>query len=426
VEGPAEGDRSVDRRRIDEEIRMRTRSALTAAGAIAAVAALTGGAAVPGASPAPDDAASLHEQLWSAPAEAVAGPTARHAGDRDLAAALDALVADGAIGITARVEVGERVWADAAGTRGLDRRPPALPHSPFRAASNLKTMIAVLVLQEVEAGTWSLDTAIGDIVPGLLPGHPQTTLRQLLSHTGGTPYGSDVLLASHLDDATSGEEALAALGDRYPDVEHIAAANAGEWGPPGEFVYSNVAYVALGVALEAVTGQEVEALLEERIWDPLGMRSTTYPDGPGMRGTALGEAMWDGVAWHDLGHFHPSYFSHAGAVSSTTEDLSRFMEALMTGELVAPELVDAMVQPESTDPMEYGLGILRVPDPCVPGGYLYGNEGGSMGTISLMLSSPDGERQLSFAVTGRDMSGGPEPLYDVAPMVAGLVTASCG
>jgi D-alanyl-D-alanine carboxypeptidase len=405
---------------------MRTRTALTAAGAIAAVAALTGGAAVPAASPAPDDAASLHEQLWSAPAEALAGPTARHGGDRGLEAALDALVVDGAIGVAARVEVGHRVWADAAGTRGLDRRPPALPHSPFRAASNLKTMIAALVLQEVEAGTWGLDTAIGDIVPGLLPEHPETTLRQLLSHTGGTPYGSDALLASHLDDATSGEEALAALGDRYPDVEHIAAANAAPWTAPGEFVYSNVGYVALGVALEAVTGQEVEALLEERIWQPLGMRSTTYPDGPGMRGNALGEAMWDGTAWLDLGHFDPSYFSHAGAVSSTTEDLSTFMEALMTGRLVDPELVDVMIEPESTVPMEYGLGIVRVPDPCVPGGYLYGNEGGSMGTISVMLSSPDGERQLSFAVTGRDMSGSAEPLYDLAPMVARLGAATCG
>lgn len=405
---------------------MRTRRRLTIAGAIAAAAALTAGAAVPTAAPAPDDAASLHEQLWSAPAEALAGPTARHGGDRGLEATLDALVEDGAIGVTARVEVGHRVWADAAGTRGLDRRPPALPHSPFRAASNLKTMIAALVLQEVEAGTWSLDTAIGEIVPGLLPEHPETTLRQLLSHTGGTPYGSDVLLASHLDDPTSGDEVLAALGDRYPDVEHTAAANAGSWTAPGEFVYSNVAYVALGVALEAVTGQEVEALLEERIWRPLGMRSTTYPDGPGMRGNALGEAMWDAVAWHDLRHFDPSYFSHAGAVSSTTKDLSTFMEALMTGEIVSPELVDAMVQPVSTAPMEYGLGILRVPDPCVPGAYLYGHEGGSMGTISLMLSSPDGERQLSFAVTGRDMSGSPEPLVDLAPMVAGLVMASCG
>ncbi|GAA1423845.1 serine hydrolase domain-containing protein [Agrococcus citreus] len=407
---------------------MRTRDVLKTVGAIAAVAALTGASAVP-AGPAPvalPDEAALHEQLWSAPASARSAPSAATATELDLGAAVDAIVAAGAIGATARVEVGDEVWADAAGTRGLDRNPPALPHSPFRAASNTKTMIAALVLQEVAAGTWSLDTRIGDVVPGIFPAHPDVTLRELLSHTAGTPYGTDLLLLSHIDDPTSVEESIAVLGDRYPDAEHLAAANAGAWTEPGGFVYSNVAYVALGVALEAATGEQVGDLLRDRIWKPLGMHSTSYPDAPGMRGNALQEAMWDGATWHDLRHFDPSFFSHAGAVVTTTQDLSTFTEALVTGRVVPAELLDDMLTPVSDAPMAYGLGVYRVPDPCEPGAWLYGHDGGAMGTVSVGYTSADGERQVAFAVTGRDASGAATPLYDLNALLVPMLLASCG
>ncbi|MGM1029120.1 MAG: serine hydrolase domain-containing protein [Actinomycetota bacterium] len=406
---------------------MRARHVLTTAGAIAAVTALTAASAAPIEPPVPD-ATALHQQLWSTSAAAQrAAPSAHADADaaRQLDAAVEALVADGAIGVTARVEVGDRVWADAAGTRGLDRNPPALPHSPFRAASNTKMMIASLVLQEVAAGTWTLDTRIDDVVPGILPGHPEVTLRQLLSHTAGTPYGTDLLLLSHVDDPTSVEQTMAALGDRYPDEEHLAAAAAGAWTEPGGFVYSNVAYVALGVALEAVTGDEVGELLRDRIWRPLGMRSTSYPDAPGMRGNALQEALWDGTAWHDLRHFDPTFFSHAGAVVTTTEDLATFTEALVTGGIVPPALLDEMLTPVTAAPMEYGLGVYRVPDPCEPGAWLYGHDGGAMGTVSVAYTSADGERQVVFGVTGRDGSGSPEPLYDLSALLVPMLLASC-
>ncbi|MET4098831.1 D-alanyl-D-alanine carboxypeptidase [Agrococcus sp. UYP10] len=410
---------------------MRARHVLTTAAAIAAVTALTAASAAPVAPTAPDEAA-LHQQLWSAPAAPAAAaaqrsaPSAAGETHAQLDAAVEALVADGAIGVTARVEVGRRAWADAAGTRGLDRNPPALPHSPFRAASNTKMMIAALVLQEVAAGTWTLDTRIDDVVPGIFPGHPEVTLRQLLSHTAGTPYGTDALLLGHVADPTSIEQTIAALGEHYPDEEHLAAANAGTWTEPGGFVYSNVGYVALGVALEAATGEAVGDLLRDRIWRPLGMRATSYPDAPGMRGNALQEALWDGAAWHDLRHFDPTFFSHAGAVVTTTEDLATFTEALVTGRVVPAELLDVMLEPVSEAPLAYGLGVYRVPDPCEPGAWMYGHDGGAMGTVSVAYTSADGERQVSFGVTGRDSSGSPTPLYDLNALLVPMLLATCG
>ncbi|WP_404312350.1 beta-lactamase family protein [Agrococcus terreus] len=413
---------------------MRTRTTLTTAAAIAAGVALTGGATQPAPDPVPDPTA-LHQQLWQqaapqariqqAPGAPQAVPGEGGLDARGLDAAVERLVDDGAIAVTARVEVGDEAWAGAAGERTQDRRPPALPHSPFRAASNTKMLIATLVLQEVERGTWTLDTRVGDVDPTILPTHPDVTLRQLLSHTSGMPYGSDQLLLGHVDDPTSLDETIAALGDRYPDEEHLAVAEAGPWTAPGGFVYSNVGYTTLGVALEAVTGRSVADLLEERILDPLGMDRTRYPDEPGLRGTELREAMWDGAAWHDLQHFDPTYFSHAGALVSTTEDLATFTEALVTGELVSRPLLDEMLTPVSTEVLEYGLGVYRVPDPCLPGEYLYGHDGASLGTLSVAYTSADGERQVTMGVTGRDSSGQMPGLYDLNGLLVPMLLATC-
>ncbi|WP_413317751.1 serine hydrolase domain-containing protein [Agrococcus sp. 1P02AA] len=418
---------------------MRTSKLLITAGAVAAVAALTGASLAPSGQPtaAPDDAA-LHEQLWSSPAvESLRSDDAQGAQQRpgqpgppqdpfaQVEAALDEVVAAGAVGAVARVETADGAWSDAAGTRALDRRPPVLDHSGFRAASTTKMMIAALVLQEVEAGTWSLDTPIGEVVPGIFPEHPGVTLRQLLSHTGGTPNGTVELLLASMEDPTSIDELVAVLGDRYPDEAHIAAANAGAWTPEGEYAYSNAAYVALGVALEEATGERVADLLEERIFDPLGLRQTSYPDQPGLRGNAMQEAMWDGQRWHDLQHFDPTFFSHAGALVTSARDLSAFTEALITGEVVSPALLAEMLEPV-TEATGYGLGIYRVPDPCVPGDYLYGHDGGAMGTVSVAYTSADGSRQVTFAITGMDRSGSPEPLYDIAGVLQPMLAASCG
>ncbi|MCH1881706.1 serine hydrolase domain-containing protein [Agrococcus sp. ARC_14] len=410
---------------------MRTPKMLITGGALVAVVALAGAGAVPPDAPGdPAHETTLHEQLWQSPAVEslrTAEPDAAGAQDphRQIEAALEQAVADGAIGATARVETATGDWADAAGTRGLESRAPALEHSPFRAASNTKMMVAALVLQEVEAGTWSLDSTIGEVVPGLLSGHPNVTLRQLLSHTAGTPNGTLELLLSRMADPADVDELVEVIGQRFPDAEHVAAANAGAWTAEGEYAYSNAAYVVLGVALEVVTGETVPDLLEERIFDPLRMRQTSVAEEPGLRGTAMQEAFWDGERWHDLRDFDPTFFSHAGSVVSTTRDLSTFTEALITGELVSQELVEQMIVPV-TEETGYGLGIYRVPDPCVPGDFLYGHDGAAMGTISVAYTSADGQRQLTFGISGMDRSGSQEPLYDIGAVLQPMLAASCG
>ncbi|WP_275005617.1 serine hydrolase domain-containing protein [Promicromonospora iranensis] len=351
-----------------------------------------------------------------------------------LDAAVDALVADGAVAVTARVEKGSKTWSGAAGTRERDGHAPAKPRDRFRVASNTKPMIAALVMQEVEKGTWTLDTPVEDVLPGVMPAG--VTIEQLLSHRSGAPTATDWILASRMTDLNSWDEYFAVMGQEVTPADHIQALQSASWmNEPGEdFSYSNAGYVVLGMMLEEVTGRSVENLLRYRVFAPARMWQSAYPDDPGVRGPFLQESTYPGPVgqgWYDLDHFDPSLFDAAGAVTSTTEDLADFTEALVTGRLVDAETTADMLEPRTAGHEvfpDYGLGVYRLPDPCVPGGWLYGHDGASFGTLSVNLTSPDGERQVSLGVTGRDVAYPvltEEPLYDLNELLVGMMRATC-
>lgn len=327
---------------------------------------------------------------------------------RALEAGMRQVVADGAIGLSVRIDSPRLTYRGSAGMRALDKPAPAGWQDHFRVASNTKMMVATLVLQQVEAGVWTLDTRVEDVIPGLFPEHPDVTVRQLLSHTSGMPNGTQELLLLNLT-GPDWSDLLSVIERDYTDQDHIDAVNAPffPWTEPGQFVYSNAGYVTLGMMLEAQTGESLEDLLAEGVWDQARMRRTSYPLEAKMPNPALHEDAWIGDGWLELEGFDPDIFKASGAAVSTTTDLNLFTKALVTGQLVDPALVAEMMTPVTTEFIEYGLGMYRVPDPCSTAEdpqWLYGHDGASYGTLSIAFTSADGSRQVSVGVTGRDVS----------------------
>ena len=347
-------------------------------------------------------------------------------------AGMSQVVADGALAVTARLQSPALTWQGSDGVRGLDSEVEAQSQDRFRVASNTKMMIATLVMQEVQAGTWTLDTLVEDVLPGTFPDHPDVTLRHLLSHTSGAPTGSDIILLLRMTDPTDIDEMFALLGEHFTEQEHVFAANLLPWqhGPGEGFTYSNAGYVVLGMMLEEVTGQSVADLLQARIFDPARMSASGYPLSPGVPEPFMDEAAYLGETnepWRDLSHFDPTIFYASGAAVSTTGDLTRFTSALFGGELVSPELVEVMSDPVD-EQMGYGLGIYRIPDPCYDpalGRFLIGHDGATYGTLSVAFASPDGQRNLAMGITGRNISADPEALYDLNEVLVPLLIASC-
>jgi CubicO group peptidase (beta-lactamase class C family) len=115
---------------------------------------------------------------------------------------------------------------------------------------------------------------------------------------------------------------------------------------PGEkFTYSNTGYVALGLIIEELTGMSYEKAIQERIFDPLGMKSSGFektesiiPErATGYVRTLTGYAT---APFMDLSQVYS-----AGSIYSTVEDLHLWDRALYTDKLLSDRYRAMMFKP---------------------------------------------------------------------------------
>ncbi len=371
--------------------------------------------------------ATADPQTHDAPAATADRPGAGADLERGLDRALRAVIRAGGVGVVARVKGPGQAWRGAEGHAHLHPRRPSTAPARFRAASVNKQLTAVLALKLVERGTWSLDTTIDDVLPGLWPGRGAITLRQLMSHTSGMPDYLPVLF----EDADTTREFVDAISRKRTDRELVRAARMQEWlfEPGTDMSYSNTNFVVVGMMLKHETGRRMPLLLRTRILRPAGMKESRFATDRRLPGPALREYAVIGGKRVDLRRFHPSIFSSAGALVTTTRDLNRFQRALSRGRLIGPELLRQMRSVIGQDPeigMEYGLGSFRLPDPCRQGGFVHGHDGATWGTLTLMFGSPDGRRRVTVAMTGRDLDGRVATSRALSRFVVRALAATCG
>ena len=206
--------------------------------------------------------------------------------------------------------------------------------SPMFAGDLAHTLVAALVIQLAHKGALALDASIANWYPEIEYAR-QITVRNMLDHTSGIPtfYTQDFV-----DVLYEQEPFVAQLPDRVIAV--AAEAPAGAYFPPGtEYGYSKTNFLVLGRIIEIVTGQPLEALLRERLFEPLGL-DHTYLAGreriPG--GTPLGyEYVGPGTAAPTAidGHVPQtpaiSVISAewaSGALVSTPSDITRLVQAI--------------------------------------------------------------------------------------------------
>lgn len=343
-----------------------------------------------------------------------------------LRADLNALTAEGAIGVVGAFHGPSISWAAAAGVRSIDRAQPARTNDRIRIGSVTKSMVATLALQEVQRGRWRLSTTIDDVWPGLLPGHGRVTVEELLSHRSGLPDYLPPLLAP----ATTPSQLVGLLSRHYTDSQLVRTALTQPWlFPPGtDFSYSNTNYVVVGMLLARTNHQQLQQLLTQRIFRPAHMTSARFPERVWPRASSLsGYALFERP--YNLDRTSPSLLSAAGSVVASASDLDRFYRALFTGRLLRPDLVRSMATPRSTKTLAYGLGIYAVGDPCPSSAgtpqALYGHDGATFGTLTLAFTSADGTRQASIAWTGRQYPQTPTASQTANQFLIDAFTATC-
>jgi D-alanyl-D-alanine carboxypeptidase len=233
------------------------------------------------------------------------------------------------------------------------------PETRFEIGSISKQFAAIVCLQEVEAGRLDLDVSVNELLPWLELPEPfgPITLHHLLTHTSGLPIGTE--------ESPTGPGAIAILRTLGPTFA------------PGElFSYSNDGYKVVGAVLERLTGKSIHELLRERIFGPLGMRSS---EGAITNATRLDLA----VGYNPVFDDRPPHLNHPlapdrwivsntadGSIVSDVVDMSAYARLLLGRgrtivdgnevRLLNEELFALMTTPhtETDDPaFRYGYGV---------------------------------------------------------------------
>jgi D-alanyl-D-alanine carboxypeptidase len=286
----------------------------------------------------------------------------------------------------------------------------------FRIGSVTKTFTGNLILQLVDQGRLSLDDPVAKFVPGI-PGGEAITIRMLLNHSSGLfNYGADAGL---------NEIVMSDPHRVWTPAELVATGVSNPpYFPPGEgCAYSNTNYILLGMIIEKVTGRTYEEELASRITGPLGLGDTYMAKGPYLEGEHAHGYQYDpqaGELFDATDYLDQSIVWAAGGMVSTLEDLRIWGRALAGGQLVSPELREAITTsmldlPGMTDyfgyPMEYGLGIIDF------GGWL-GHSGMEVGYSSAMFDLPQEEAVVVVFMNVSDLA---EPGMRLFMQVTGIL-----
>ena len=265
------------------------------------------------------------------------------------------------------------------GTRDLAHGPAMAMDTMFRIASMTKLVTSVAAMQLVEQGKLKLNDPVPPIdaalsapqvldgfdangAPKLRPAKGPITLRHLLTHTAGFSYEqwdantARYVKASGLPSGNTGK--IASL--RMPLV----------FDPGARWEYGvNLDWV--GLIVQSVSGQTLDAYVAEHITQPLGMKDTSFAPAPEQRArqASVHQRMPDGSLQPQPLEtpFTPEFWAGGGGLYSTAGDYLTLLRAVLGNgalggtRILRPETVALM---NTNQIGEIEAGILKTTAPA--------------------------------------------------------------
>lgn len=294
---------------------------------------------------------------------------------------------------------GEILAARGYGVADLSTGRAVAADTPFRVASITKLFTFTAIMQLVEEGRLDLDADVNEyLTTTRVPerfGAP-VTLRHLLTHTSG------------FEDVGIG---TARLEDPGPDAlrRYVAHHVPARVRPPGEVIASSKHGAALaGLVLSDVTGRPWDAVVTERVLEPLGMARTTLDQPP--RGVLRDELARSYLGPPD--ERRPTTFvidllAPAGSASSTAHDMALFMLAHLgrqpgEAQVLGDEARAAMQRRAVTMHPEIDGRTLGFQERTLRGTRTLFQDGSYQGYVAVLALVPDLETGLFAAFNAPD------------------------
>jgi methyl acetate hydrolase len=271
---------------------------------------------------------------------------------------LEGAVARGAIpGAVAVVAGPEGMRHEAVAGRLVADGPEVDSDTFFRFASMTKALGCVAALQLVEQGRLTLDQEVASVLPAfaqlrVLDGFDgdeprlraparQATIRELMTHTAGHGYwflNEDLV---HYQDATGAPNVVSGLREGLETPLMSDPGSRWEYG-------INIDWV--GQVVEAISGQDLAAYLDEHLLGPLGMTESTFAPTAEQRARLMpvhhrlpdGSLVAGDVDWAT----DPEFWAAGHGLYGPAREYARFMAAMLNGgeldgaRILRPETVD--------------------------------------------------------------------------------------
>lgn len=172
------------------------------------------------------------------------------------------------------IKNGKVVYSNAHGVQGLDTKVPMSTKSIFHMASVSKPFVATAIVQLVEKGNIDLDEKLTFYLPYFKMAdsrYKDITIRHMLNHSSGIPDVDD-----YEWDKPQYDDGAAERYARSFDKTSL------DFTPGEKYSYSNPAFDILADVISKVSGLTFEAYMKKYIFDPIGMKNTTFykPDVP--------------------------------------------------------------------------------------------------------------------------------------------------
>lgn len=229
------------------------------------------------------------------------------------------------------------------GYANVDARAPVAARMRFPIGSITKSMTALALLEQHDAGQIDLNESVQRYLPwfSIDSGGTPILVHQLLSHTSGLP-----------------DDYAAEMGYVY-DIVALRAAKT-LFVPGTSWSYSNDGYAVAGEVVARVDGRSWPDALRDRVLQPIGLTHSVPVFTPEfMANAAVGYQFRDNdrppplrpvlVAAQPMDLVDP-----AGSVLSTPEDMTAYMRFFLNGgrtssgtQLIAPATFAAMTSPDT-------------------------------------------------------------------------------
>jgi len=323
----------------------------------------------------------------------------------------------GAVTLVARH--GHVVWFKAQGMSDREAGKPMRPDSIFRICSMSKPITSTAVMMLYEEGKFLLDDPISKYLPEFkdpkvlvkpsngpsytIPATREITIRDLLRHTSGLTYNWNEKLGPLYEKANVAAGLMPYDGTIGDNVKRLAPLPL-LFNPGERFEYS-LSVDVLGRLVEVVSGKPFDEFLRTRIFEPLGMKDTSFfppdnkldrlttaytyydgkglnrfPDAPITEGTFSYSADYPSKGPKKL-------FSGGAGLTSTAEDYARFCQMMLNGgkwgntRLLSRKTVELMthdqlgkIGPEQAFGLGFGVAGVKTPleELGTPGSYNWG------------------------------------------------------